>query len=174
LRARVTSTRRNTRIINTRKRRRKRKIRRRKKDKKDKHGDRKEAKDDEHRKKDKKKKKDKDRERERGGVEAESPYLSKLVIKQGEGGGHTTTTTTPASSPPHNQRPLPKLKIKLGGTPAVQSSERSKKRDRSDSSAKLDIPAAKMARVMGTGNPQAEEEFLQHKLGTKKDKKSSR
>ena len=76
--------------------------------------------DDEHRKKDKKKKKDKDRERERGGVEAESPYLSKLVIKQGEGGGHTTTTTTPASSPPHNQRPLPKLKIKLGGTPAVQ------------------------------------------------------
>ena len=76
--------------------------------------------DDEYRKKDKKKKKDKDRERERGGVEAESPYLSKLVIKQGEGGGHTTTTTTPASSPPHNQRPLPKLKIKLGGTPAVQ------------------------------------------------------
>jgi len=143
--------------------------------KKDKHGDRErdsKEKEDEHRKKDKKKKKDKDRDRDRERGAGDQEHF-KLVIK-GSGGHHTASTTTPASSPPPNHKPLPKLKIKLGGTPAVESSERSKKRERSDSSAKLDIPAAKMARVMGTSNQQAEEEFLHHKLGTKKEKKSSK
>jgi hypothetical protein len=38
--------------------------------------------------------------------------------------------------------------------PCYRSSEKSKKRERSASSAKLDIPAAKMARALGTNNPQ--------------------
>lgn len=55
-----------------------------------------------------------------------------------------------------------------------RSSERGKKRERSDSSANLvNIPAAKMARALGTGNAEAEAAFLQHKLG-KKEKKSSK
>jgi len=95
-------------------------------------------------------------------VEAHTP-IPKLVLK-----GHT-----PAGSPTRDQGSL-KLKIKLGGTPAVESSERGKKRERSDSSANLvNIPAAKMARALGTGNAEAEAAFLQHKLG-KKEKKSSK
>ena len=61
-----------------------------------------------HKRKEKKKKKDKDRDREEGGT----PAPIKMVIK----GGHTTT---PKSSPPPSQHGL-KLKIKLGGTPAVE------------------------------------------------------
>ena len=34
-------------------------------------------------------------------------------------------------------------------------------------------PAAKMARALGTGNPEVEAAFLQHKLG-RKEKKSSK
>ena len=41
-------------------------------------------------------------------------------LNAGSGGHHTASTTTPASSPPPNHKPLPKLKIKLGGTPAVE------------------------------------------------------
>jgi len=78
---------------------------------------------------------------------------------------------TPAGSPTRNAetpRPL-KLTIKLGGnTPAVESS--SKKRVRSESSAKLELPVAKMARALGTVNVEAEAALLQHKLAKEKKK----
>ena len=50
--------------------------------------------------------------------------------------------------------------------------DRGKKRERSESSSKLDIPAAKMARALGTNN-QLESMFLQQKV-LKKEKKSSK
>lgn len=153
-----------------------------------------------HKKKKKEKNKDREKERthERSKDKAAEPSTDaptdiltpKLKINLGKTTPAVSPRIEPAqatSSTPGQQGTIPKIKIKFGGTDIGQvvsgsdsrsdprhhksSSSSSKKRERSSSSAKLDGPAAKMSRVIGT-KQELESQFLaEHYPGIGAEKK---
>jgi len=175
------------------KKKKEKKEKKEKKDKKDKKekkegDDKKEDKDRKHKSKKKSKDRDKDKERDRSKVSSDTP-TTKLTIKM------ATPTVSPGraaeqqqsssqAATPGNQPAIPKIKLKLGGnvtviTPESNSHSSSKKdrdkdsRKRSSSSVKLDKlegPAAKMARAIGT-DPNKEAKFLEESIKKTNDRK---
>jgi len=177
------------------KKKKEKKEKKEKKDKKDKKRDedgKKEDKDRKHKSKKKSKDREKDKEKERSkvsGVSLATPTQPKLKIKM------ATPTVSPGRAveqesaggsgviTPH-QPAIPKIKLKLGGTVTMiqpdsnshsSSSKKDKeeKRKRSSSSVKLDKlegPAAKMARAIGT-DPSKEARFLEESFKKKDDRK---
>jgi len=175
------------------KKKKEKKEKKEKKDKKEKRRDdegKKDDKDRKHKSKKKSKDREKDKEKDRSKVSATgvtTPSQPKLKIKmatptvspgraveqEGAGGSGVTTPHHPA---------IPKIKLKLGGTvtmiqPDSNSSsskkDKEEKRKRSSSSVKLDKlegPAAKMARAIGT-DPGKEARFLEESFKKKDDRK---
>jgi len=171
------------------------------KDKKDKHHDHSKEGKDEHRsskhKKSKSKHKEKDKERgeknhmsssvvnDTGG--SDTPQL-KIKLKTTPSVSPRVEPAQTTSNTPSQPNPsIPKIKIKFGGSEigqVVSGSESKadrhsksstgsshKKRERSQSSTKLDGPAAKMARAMGT-RTEPEAKFLEEHFSTEKRKSS--
>lgn len=182
------------------KKKKEKKEKKEKKDKKDKkerkEGD--EKKDDKERKhKSKKKSKDRDKEKERDkdrtkvpSGNSSTPSVGKLTIKMGTptvSPGRSTSEQEQSSSQattPGSQPAIPKIKLKLGGnitqiiTPESNSSskkdrDKDSSRKRSSSAVKLDKlegPAAKMARAIGT-DPSKEARFLEESIKKTSDRK---
>eukprot|EP00092_Neocalanus_flemingeri_P010283 GFUD01011079.1.p1 GENE.GFUD01011079.1~~GFUD01011079.1.p1 ORF type:complete len:1280 (-),score=489.79 GFUD01011079.1:860-4699(-) len=167
-----------------------------KKDKKEKSEDgKKEDKDRKHKSKKKSKDRDKDKEKDHSKVSSGSlatPSQPKLKIKMAtptvspgraaEQDQSTSQATTPVGQA--SQKPaIPKIKLKLGAhsvtiqpdsnSHSSSKKEKEEKRKRSSSSVKLDKlegPAAKMARAIGT-DPSKEAKFLEESFKKKDDRK---
>merc|ERR1712025_475033 len=179
-------------MTNIRKRRKRKRKRKRKKEKKVMRK-RKISFRNENKSKKKSKDRDKEKEREKDRSKAPSgtpstPSLGKLTIKMGTptvSPGRSTSEQEQGSSQattPGSQPAIPKIKLKLGGniTQIITPESSSKKdrdkdssRKRSSSAVKLDKlegPAAKMARAIGT-DPSKEARFLEENMKKSSDRK---
>jgi len=165
-----------------------------KKEKKErKEGDeKKEDKERKHKNKKKSKDRDKEKEREKDRNKAPSgnsstPSLGKLTIKMGTptvSPGRSTSEQEQSSSQAAtsgSQPAIPKIKLKLGGVTQIITPESSSKKDRDKDSSrkrsssavkldKLEGPAAKMARAIGT-DPSKEARFLEENMKKSGDRK---
>jgi len=179
------------------KKKKEKKEKKEKKDKKDKkerkEGDeKKEDKERKHKNKKKSKDRDKEKEREKDRSKAPSgnsstPSLGKLTIKMGTptvSPGRSTSEQEQSSSQAAtsgSQPAIPKIKLKLGGVTQIITPESSSKKDRDKDSSrkrsssavkldKLEGPAAKMARAIGT-DPSKEARFLEENMKKSGDRK---